>query len=99
MKRSVFRIPSVTSLLTAMTRASDLRLLHLEDIGLHYAKTLRLWRQRFFQAQEKVIGLGFDNAFIRLWEFYFSYCEAGFAEGYLGDMHLHFVKPLAIRAK
>ena len=101
-KRSIFPgscIPSVTALLTAMTRASDLRLFHLEDIGLHYAKTLRLWRQRFFQAQEEVIGLGFDNAFIRLWDFYFSYCEAGFAEGYLGDMQLHFVKPLAIRAK
>ncbi|HBI21713.1 MAG TPA: SAM-dependent methyltransferase [Legionella sp.] len=101
-KRSIFPgscIPSVTSLLTAMTRASDLRLFHLEDIGLHYAKTLRLWRERFFQEQENVIALGFDKAFIRLWDFYFSYCEAGFAEGYLGDMHLHFVKPLAIRAK
>jgi cyclopropane-fatty-acyl-phospholipid synthase len=101
-KRSIFPgscIPSVTSLLTAMTRASDLRLFHLEDIGLHYAKTLRLWRERFFQEQEKVIALGFDKAFMRLWYFYFSYCEAGFAEGYLGDMHLHFVKPLAIRAK
>ncbi|MBP6918455.1 MAG: class I SAM-dependent methyltransferase [Legionellaceae bacterium] len=101
-KRSIFPgscIPSVTSLLTAMTRASDLRLFHLEDIGLHYAKTLRIWRERFFQAQENVTALGFDNAFIRLWDFYFSYCEAGFAEGYLGDMQLHFVKPLAIRAK
>lgn len=101
-KRSIFPgscIPSVTSLLTAMTRASDLRLFHLEDIGLHYAKTLRIWRERFFQEQENVIALGFDEAFMRLWDFYFSYCEAGFAEGYLGDMHLHFVKPLAIRAK
>ena len=101
-KRSIFPgscIPSVTSLLTAMTQASDLRLFHLEDIGLHYAKTLQIWRERFFQAKEQVLPLGFDNAFIRLWDFYFSYCEAGFAEGYLGDMHLHFVKPLAIQAK
>lgn len=101
-KRSIFPgscIPSVTALLTAMTRASDLRLFHLEDIGLHYAKTLQLWRERFFQAQEQVLTLGFDNAFMRLWDFYFSYCEAGFAEGYLGDMHLHFVKPQAIQAK
>lgn len=101
-KRSIFPgscIPSVTALLTAMTRASDLRLFHLEDIGLHYAKTLRLWRERFFQAQEQVLTLGFDNAFMRLWDFYFSYCEAGFAEGYLGDMHLHFVKPQAVQAK
>ena len=101
-KRSIFPgscIPSVTSLLSAMTKSSDLRLFHLEDIGLHYAKTLQLWRERFFQAQEQVLALGFDNTFMRLWDFYFSYCEAGFAEGYLGDMHLHFVKPLAIQAK
>ena len=101
-KRSIFPgscIPSVTSLLTAMTKACDLRLFHLEDIGLHYAKTLQLWRERFFQAQEQVLALGFDSAFMRLWDFYFSYCEAGFAEGYLGDMHLHFVKPQAIQAK
>ena len=101
-KRSIFPgscIPSVTSLLTAMTKSSDLRLFHLEDIGLHYAKTLQLWRERFFQAQEQILALGFDNTFMRLWDFYFSYCEAGFAEGYLGDMHLHFVKPLAIQAK
>ena len=101
-KRSIFPgscIPSVTSLLTAMTQASDLRLFHLEDIGLHYAKTLKLWRERFFKAEEQVLALGFDKAFMRLWDFYFSYCEAGFAEGYLGDMHLHFVKPLAIQAR
>lgn len=101
-KRSIFPgscIPSVTALLNAMTSASDLRLFHLEDIGLHYAKTLRLWRERFLQARKDVLALGFDDAFIRLWTFYFSYCEAGFAEGYLGDMHFHFVKPLAIQAK
>jgi cyclopropane-fatty-acyl-phospholipid synthase len=100
-KQSIFPgscIPSVTALLAAMTRSSDLRLFHLEDIGLHYAKTLKLWRQRFSQNQEQVINLGFNNNFINLWNFYLCYCEAGFAEGYLGDMHLHFVKPGTIRA-
>ncbi|KTD05183.1 SAM-dependent methyltransferase [Legionella feeleii] len=92
-------IPSVTTLLDAMTKASNLRLFNLEDIGLHYAKTLRCWRQNFTSQACEIKKLGFDEHFIRLWNFYFCYCEAGFSEGYLGDMQMHFVHPLAIRHK
>lgn len=92
-------IPSVTALLGAMTSASDLRLFHLEDIGLHYAKTLRNWRSTFLDKQQDVKSLGFDDAFIRLWDFYFCYCEAGFAEGYLANMHMVCTKPAAIKEK
>lgn len=92
-------IPSVTALLDAMTKASHLRLFNLEDIGLHYAKTLRCWRQNFTSQACEIKTLGFDERFIRLWNFYFCYCEAGFSEGYLGDMQMHSVHPLAIRQK
>ncbi len=99
-KRYIFPgscIPSTTALLNAMTKSSDMKLFHLEDIGFDYAKTLFLWKKRFLQQKEKIYKLGFDEYFVRMWEYYFSYCEAGFAEGYLGDVHLHCVKPSARR--
>jgi cyclopropane-fatty-acyl-phospholipid synthase len=86
-------IPSVTALLTSATRASDLRLYHLEDIGPHYATTLAHWRQNFFRNIDRVRALGYSEAFIRMWEFYLCYCEGGFAERALGDVQMHLVKP------
>ncbi len=92
-------IPSVTALLNAMTRASDMRLVQLDDIGLHYATTLKRWHDTFQQQRPAIMDLGFDERFMRLWAFYFCYCEAGFAEGYLGNVHLHCMKPKARRAE
>jgi len=86
-------IPSVTALLTSVTRASDLRLFNLEDIGPHYARTLAEWRIRFFDNIEQVRALGYPEEFIRMWEFYLCYCEGGFEERALGDVHLLLVKP------
>jgi cyclopropane-fatty-acyl-phospholipid synthase len=99
-KRYIFPgscIPSITAMTNAMTQSSDLKLFNLQDIGFDYAKTLSLWRKRFLEKQAKIRELGFDEAFIRMWNYYFSYCEAGFAEGYLGDIHFHCVKPSALR--
>jgi len=86
-------IPSNTAMLTSMTRASDLRLVDLQDIGLHYATTLRLWRENFFAQIDAVRQLGYSDTFIRMWDFYLSYCEGGFAECALGDVHLLLAKP------
>ncbi len=80
--------PSLTALTTAMSRASDLRVEAAEDIGAHYATTLRRWRERFAGRLDEVRGLGFDEPFIRLWEYYLAYCEAGFAERYIGDLQM-----------
>lgn len=91
-------IPSVTALCDSMTRASDLRLFNLEDFGPHYARTLRLWRERFVARRHEVRALGFSDEFCRLWEFYFSYCEGGFEERALGDVHLLLTKPQSRRA-
>ncbi len=81
-------IPSVTALCDAMTKASDLRLVHLEDIGHHYAPTLAAWRRNLRARWDDARALGYDETFLRLWEFYFAYCEGGFAERAIGDVHM-----------
>ncbi len=86
-------IPSVTAMSASITRASDLKLVHLEDIGPHYATTLRVWRENFLRHIEAVRALGYPESFIRMWEFYLCYCEGGFAERALGDVHMLLAKP------
>lgn len=86
-------LPSVSAICSAVSRASDMRPAHLEDITPHYAETLRRWRTRFFDNIEQVRALGYSEAFIRLWEYYLCYCEAGFEEGACGDVHLLLTKP------
>ncbi len=96
-KRYIFPggcLTSVTAICGAVTEGTDLRLVHLEDITPHYARTLRTWRERFFANIAEVRGLGYPDMFIRMWDFYLSYCEAGFAERYLGDVQMVFHKPL-----
>jgi cyclopropane-fatty-acyl-phospholipid synthase len=86
-------IPSVTSMITSTTRATDLRLSSLEDLTPHYARTLREWRERFLARLPDVRRLGFDESFIRMWEYYLAYCEGAFEERYLGCVHMLFTKP------
>ena len=97
-KRYVFPggfLPSVTAMTSVMTRKTDLRAIHIEDIGLHYARTLRDWRERFFARIEDVRQQGFTEEFIRLWHYYLTYCESAFLERAIGDVHLHAIKPQA----
>ena len=96
-KRYIFPgscIPSVTAMCQAATRHTDLRLFHLEDITPHYATTLRMWRERFFDRIDDVRALGFSDTFVRMWDFYLSYCEAGFLERYIGNVQMVLTKPL-----
>jgi cyclopropane-fatty-acyl-phospholipid synthase len=86
-------IPSVTALCNSITRASDIRLFHLEDITPNYALTLKNWRLRMFQNIERVRALGYPEEFIRMWEFYLCYCEGGFRERYIGDVQMLLTKP------
>ena len=96
-KRYIFPgscIPSIAAMSRAVARATDLKMDHLEDITPNYARTLRAWRGRFFENVEAVKGLGFPDAFVRMWEYYLCYCEAGFEERYLGDVQIRLIKPL-----
>jgi cyclopropane-fatty-acyl-phospholipid synthase len=86
-------IPSVTVMADAIARATDMKLFHLEDIGPHYATTLERWRENLFGNLEQVRALGYAEEFIRMWEFYFCYCEAGFLERAIGDVQMLLVKP------
>ena len=86
-------IPSVAALTASIARAGDLRLFHLQDIGPHYATTLAHWRHNFRANLPKIRALGYDETFIRMWEYYFCYCEGGFAERVLGDVQMLLVKP------
>ncbi len=91
-------IPSNTAMLSSVTKVSDLRLFNLEDIGPHYATTLRMWRESFFANIQSVRKLGYSEEFIKMWEFYLCYCEGGFAERALGDVHVLLAKPENRRA-
>ena len=91
-------IPSVRAISDSVARATDMKVFNLEDIGPHYAPTLRLWRERFFDNISKVRALGYPESFNRLWEFYLCYCEGGFAERQLGDVQMLLTKPDCRRA-
>ena len=86
-------LPSLAAINQSVGRATDLRMVHLEDLTEHYATTLRAWRLKFHERLEKVRALGFDDAFLRLWHFYLCYCEAGFAERRIHLVQTSFAKP------
>lgn len=95
-KRFIFPgsfIPSIHAMLAAKTRASDLGLVALEDFGDSYARTLHAWRVRFVEHLREVRAQGFDEAFMRMWDFYLAYCEGGFRERSIGVAHLVLAKP------
>ncbi len=91
-------IPSVTAIAAAVCSATDMKITHLEDIGPHYATTLRAWRERFFANLGAVKRLGMTERFVRLWEFYLCYCEGGFIERALGNVQILLAKPRSRRA-
>jgi len=86
-------IPSITALQNSITQSSDLKIYQIQDIGDHYARTLALWREAFLKRLSEVKALGFDDVFIRMWHFYLAYCEGGFKEKAISDIHLKLVKP------
>jgi cyclopropane-fatty-acyl-phospholipid synthase len=83
-------IPSVSRLVNAAGRTRTMKLIALDDIGEHYARTLAAWSQRFAAARDQLDALGFDGRFQRLWRFYFSYCEGGFLEQAISDVQMVF---------
>ncbi|WP_298445524.1 cyclopropane-fatty-acyl-phospholipid synthase family protein [Gordonia sp. (in: high G+C Gram-positive bacteria)] len=69
---------------------TSLRVTGTSSFGPHYAETLRLWRERFRSREDDVLALGFDRTFLRMWELYLAYSEAGFRSGYLDVVQLGF---------
>ncbi len=83
-------LPSLGAISAAVERTEDLQLVHLEDFGHNYATTLAHWRARFWERIDDVRQLGLDERFVRLWDYYLAYCEAGFREQLTGVCQLHF---------
>ncbi|XP_052188949.1 uncharacterized protein LOC127799195 isoform X2 [Diospyros lotus] len=86
-------LPSLSRLTSAMAASSRLCVEHLENIGLHYYQTLRRWRKNFLNQQSKIVALGFNEKFIRTWEYYFDYCAAGFKSCTLGNYQIVLTRP------
>ncbi len=86
-------IPSINALSTASKNASDLRLVHLDDFAEHYARTLNAWARQLECNIDQARSQGYSEDFLRMWFFYLSYCEGGFAERAIGVSHLVFAKP------
>lgn len=90
-------LPSVDAISERVRSATDMRVFHLEDIGPHYATTLRMWRDAFMDRLDDVRGQGFDDRFIRMWEYYLAYCEGSFTARHVGDVQMLLTKPLCRR--
>jgi cyclopropane-fatty-acyl-phospholipid synthase len=86
-------IPSINSIMNAITKKSDMVMIEQKDYAEDYAQTLYLWSQRFSEKTEEVLGLGYPTFLPRLWKYYFSYCEGGFRERALGLSQIVFAKP------
>jgi cyclopropane-fatty-acyl-phospholipid synthase len=80
-------LPSVAAIERSSSRAG-FRLRHVEDIGQHYATTLRHWRERFKASLAAVRELGYDERFVRQWEYYLCLSEAGFRAGVTSDVQV-----------
>ncbi|MHB1467704.1 MAG: class I SAM-dependent methyltransferase, partial [Solirubrobacteraceae bacterium] len=86
-------LPSLGVIRRNVAQRTDMRILHLDEIGAHYVETLRRWRDRFAGNAERLAALGYDRRFRRLWTLYLAYCEAGFAERRISDWQLLLGKP------
>lgn len=81
MRKHIFpggALPSIAAINRAINQTGDLHLHHLEEMGLHYARTLARWRENFNHQLDAVFAQGFDERFIRKWRYYLTYCEAAF---------------------
>ena len=84
---------SVNHVLSVIKNFTDLSLVHLEDITKYYAETLKLWREKYKEEMSKIKKMGYSDEFLRMWDYYFIYCEAGFRERFIGDVQLVMAKP------
>ena len=87
-------LASLIEIQRSLNRCTTLSLYNAEDIGSHYARTLKLWRAAFLDRVPEVRALGFDDVFIRMWDYYFAYCEGAFCERHIGDFQLFLTKKL-----
>jgi cyclopropane-fatty-acyl-phospholipid synthase len=86
-------LPSISAMTDSIARCTDLRVCHVEEMSSHYVRTLQAWRQRFWENIGEVRAQGFDDRFIRMWDYYFQYCEGAFAERQVNVVQMTLGKP------
>ena len=86
-------LPSLTCIADVLTESTDIRIINVEDIGPHYATTLRHWRDRMYLKLDSIQKMGYSNQFIRMWHYYLCYCEGAFIERAIGDIQVTAIKP------
>lgn len=86
-------LPSVAAMRRSIGNETELKVSNLEDLTPHYVKTLTLWRENFFDHIKEVKALGYDDTFIRMWDYYLSYCKGGFLSEHIGSVQLLLSQP------
>jgi cyclopropane-fatty-acyl-phospholipid synthase len=85
--------PSLAAMSAAAAAATDLTLIDLEDLTPHYALTLQHWRRAFHESLDAVRALGYEERFVRMWDYYLAYCAGGFSEHFTGLLQLLYTRP------
>ncbi len=88
-------LPCFSSITRALKRGTDFQLIHSEDFADHYGETIARWRENFWSHEQQLRRLGFDERFLRMWDYYLCYCEAGFRERQIGVSQLLLTRPAA----
>ncbi|MFY9307973.1 MAG: cyclopropane-fatty-acyl-phospholipid synthase family protein [Bacteroidia bacterium] len=86
-------LPSVGIINKMINKTSDMTMVDLKDMGLHYSRTLSLWHEQFNQRLDDVKKMGFDERFIRKWNYYLNYCEAAFKTRNINVMQMVYARP------
>lgn len=86
-------LPSVHIINQHLRDDTDLQVVGIDDIALDYAKTLAAWRDGFFEKIDQVRAQGFNDVFIRMWDFYLAYCQGGFRERTISTVQMVMAKP------
>jgi cyclopropane-fatty-acyl-phospholipid synthase len=86
-------IPSVTRMMESVRDKTDMVMGGFEDLTPHYARTLNTWRKSFWQAEPNLRSMGFNDQGLRMWDYYFAYCEGGFSERVIGVCQFLLTKP------
>ena len=79
---------------SAVANVTHLRIIGVEDITHHFPKTFHIWREQFHARADRIRGLGFDERFMRMWDYYLAFCEGGFTEERIGNVQMVLKKPV-----
>lgn len=86
-------LPSMSIIQKMINKTGDLNLYHFEDITADYVQTLAMWRENFNKNLDQIRGQGFDEPFVRKWNYYLSYCEAAFKTRNISVAQVIFTRP------